>query len=92
MDIHAAPVLMNLLNSLRKRDTMLGKPRILYLFLNSFNKFNKHEHSYKILCFSFYAHISVCLYSSTRPLGATGRNLICDSGIFLSHSNGVLAM
>ena len=26
--------------SLRKRDKMLGKPRILSLFLNSFNKFN----------------------------------------------------
>ena len=30
----------NLLNSLRKRDKMLGKPRILYLFPNSFYKFN----------------------------------------------------
>ena len=28
---------------------MLGKPRILSLFPNSFNKFNKHEHSCKIL-------------------------------------------
>ena len=33
--------LAHLLNSLRKRDKMLGKPRILSLFLNSFNKFNK---------------------------------------------------
>ena len=32
---------LNWLNSLRKRDEMLGKPRILSLFLNSFNKFNK---------------------------------------------------
>ena len=31
----------HLLNSLRKRDKMLGKPRILSLFPNSFNKFNK---------------------------------------------------
>ena len=34
-------VLMNLLNSLRKRDKMFGRPSILPLFLNSFNKFNK---------------------------------------------------
>ena len=33
--------LAHLLKSLRKRDKMLGKPRILSLFLNSFNKFNK---------------------------------------------------
>ena len=41
------PVLLNLLNSLRKRDKMLGKPRILSLFrlINSI----KHEHSCKIL-------------------------------------------
>ena len=38
-----------LLNSLRKSDKMLSKPRILSLFLNSFNKFNKNEHSCKIL-------------------------------------------
>ena len=31
-----APVSMNLLNLLRKRDKMLGKPHILYLFPNSF--------------------------------------------------------
>ena len=36
----SAHVLLNLLNSLRKRDKMLGKPRILSLFPNSFNKFN----------------------------------------------------
>ena len=36
-----ALVLLNLLISLRKRDKMLGKPRILSLFPNSFNKFNK---------------------------------------------------
>ena len=36
-----APVLLNLLNLLQKRDKMLGKPHILSLFLNSFNKFNK---------------------------------------------------
>ena len=38
--IHA-PVLLNLSNMLQKRDKMLGKPRILSLFPNSFNKFNK---------------------------------------------------
>ena len=36
----SAHVLLNLLNSLRKRDKMLGKPRILSPFPNSFNKFN----------------------------------------------------
>ena len=36
----SAHVLLNLLNELRKRDKMLGKPRILSLFPNSFNKFN----------------------------------------------------
>ena len=36
-----ALVLLNLLNSLRKRDKMLSKPRIFSLSLNSFNKFNK---------------------------------------------------
>ena len=36
----SAHVLLNLLNELRKRDKMLGKPRILSLFRNEFNKFN----------------------------------------------------
>ena len=35
-----AHVLLNLLNKLRKRDKMLGKPRILSLFRNEFNKLN----------------------------------------------------
>ena len=35
-----ADVLLNLLNSLRTRDKMLDKPRILSLFRNEFNKFN----------------------------------------------------
>ena len=33
-------VLLNLLNELGKRDKMRGKPRILSLFHNEFNKFN----------------------------------------------------
>ena len=33
-------VLLNWLNSLRKRDKMLGKPRILSIFPNLINKFN----------------------------------------------------
>ena len=37
----SAHVLLNLLNSLLKRAKMLSKPRILSLFPNSFNKFNK---------------------------------------------------
>ena len=36
-----APELLNLLNSLRKSDKMLGKPRILSLLPNLINKFNK---------------------------------------------------
>ena len=33
-------VLLNLLNELGKRDKMRGKPRILSLFRNEFDKFN----------------------------------------------------
>ena len=33
--------LLNLLNSLGKKDELLGKPHILSLFPHSFNKFNK---------------------------------------------------
>ena len=36
----SAHVLLNLLNSLRKRDKMRGLPSILSLFRNEFNKFN----------------------------------------------------
>ena len=36
----SAQVLLNLLNSLGKRDKMLGLPSILFLFRNKFNKFN----------------------------------------------------
>ena len=36
----SAHVLLHLLNELRKRDKMLGKPRILSLFRNELNKFN----------------------------------------------------
>ena len=35
-----AHVILNLLNELGKHDKMLGKPRILSLFRNEFNKFN----------------------------------------------------
>ena len=46
-----ALVLLNLFNSLRKRDEMLGKPRISSLFPNLLNNITsiKHEHSCKIL-------------------------------------------
>ena len=37
----SAHVLLNLLNKLGKRDKMRGLPRILSLFRNEFNKFNK---------------------------------------------------
>ena len=36
----SANVLLNLLNKLKKRDKMLGKPSILSLFRNKFNKSN----------------------------------------------------
>ena len=36
-----APVLLNLLNLLQKRDKKLSKPHILSRFFNWFNKFNK---------------------------------------------------
>ena len=39
----SAHVLLNLLNNLRKRDTMRGLPSILSLFCDEFNKFNKQE-------------------------------------------------
>ena len=35
-----AQILLNLLNKLRNSDKILGKPRILSLFLNLFDKFN----------------------------------------------------
>ena len=40
----SAPVLLNLLNLMRKRDKMPGKPRILSIFLNMFNM-SKHVRS-----------------------------------------------
>ena len=36
----SAPVLLNLLNKLRKKDKMRGLPSILSLFRYKFNKFN----------------------------------------------------
>ena len=36
----SAPVLLNLLNELGKRDKMQGLPNILSLFHNELNKFN----------------------------------------------------
>ena len=36
----SAPVLLNLLNKMKKRDKMRGLPNILSLFRNEFNKFN----------------------------------------------------
>ena len=37
----SAHISLNLLNELRKRDTMRGLPSILSLFRDEFNKFNK---------------------------------------------------
>ena len=52
-----APVLLNLLNSLEKTDKMLGKASHFIFFPNSFDKFNIHEHSCKIL-YIFFSLIS----------------------------------
>ena len=50
-----ALVLLNLLNLLRKRDKMLGKPHILSLFPNRLINSIKHEYSCNILyLFSFF--------------------------------------
>ena len=43
-----APVLLNFSNSLRKRDKILGKPRIYLFFLTHIINSIKHEHSCKI--------------------------------------------
>ena len=37
----SAYFLLNLLNELEERDKMLGRPRILSLLCDEFNKFNK---------------------------------------------------
>ena len=53
-----ALVLLNSLNSLRKGDKMLGMPRIISLFPNSFKNSMKQEQSCKILYISYYfAHL-----------------------------------
>ena len=54
-------VLLNYLNSLQKSEKMIGKPRILSLFPQSFRNFNKHE------------HIPI---NQRQPYG-TKRNVIC---------------
>ena len=48
-----APVLLNLLNSLRKRDQMLGKPRLYLLSSTRLINSIKHEHSCKIFYMSY---------------------------------------
>ena len=48
---------------------MLGKPRILSLFLNSFQNSIKHEHSCKILCVS---STSVFDREIMREMGSLG--------------------
>ena len=40
----SAHVLLNLLNELRKRDKMRGRPSILSLYRNEFNDSIKQEH------------------------------------------------
>ena len=46
-----APVLLNLLNLLRKSDIMLGKPCIFSLFSHLFNKIEPvHEISNNLVC------------------------------------------
>ena len=53
-----AIVLLNILNSLRKRDKMLGKPRILSLFPNLFNKFSAS--------LAFFLFFPTCLINSIK--------------------------
>ena len=65
-----AHVLINLLNSLRKRDRMLGKPRI-YLFPQTrFIYPVKHEHSCKILFLNNFKHYVIS--TSFTYAGKTG--------------------
>ena len=60
----SAHVLLNLLNDLRKRDKMLGKPRILSLFPKSFNKFNNTRAR---MLDSIY-HMALSLISAVKTL------------------------
>ena len=46
---------------------MLGKPRILFLFPNSFNNSIKHEHSCKILYLILFP-ILLCLYHNVQVI------------------------
>ena len=68
----SAPVLLNLLNELGKRDKMRGLPSILPLFCNEFNKFNNtrarmldsfHHYDIKITLKSHFCRKNVILLS-----------------------------
>ena len=60
----SAPVLLNLLKELGKRDKMRGLPSILSLFLNEFNKFNHTGATNVRFCLSYdkYFEISFLPY------------------------------
>ena len=51
------PVLLNLLSSLRKRDKMLGKPRILSLSPTCLMNSIEHEHSLQAFLLQAFAHM-----------------------------------
>ena len=82
-DIRAL-VLLNLLNSLLKRDEMLGKPRILSLFLDWLNKFNKHENTHeRSSIFITIARMQALLHSAQIP-NATILPAKSDSDVMFS--------
>ena len=51
---HPCIILLNVFNSIRKSYKMFGKPHILYIFLNSFDRFKIHNHSSKSLYLYFF--------------------------------------
>ena len=62
---------------------MLGKPRILSLFPNSFNKLNKHGHSCKIL-YLINAHADV---SSGTRLSICGMRRLAEPSLLADAIN-----
>ena len=76
-----APVLLNVLNLLRKSDKMQGKPHILSFFPTRLINSIKHEHSCKILYKRFepvheISNIMVCATSKASDQPAHTQSLI----------------
>ena len=65
-----AQVLLNLLNELKKSDKMLDKPRILSLFLYSFNRFNTMQYRSTnvrfYLSYDNHNFFEICIFGVTR--------------------------